>query len=180
MVDKTVFKNANELLQCLSSKNKEISTLPIDIELICKLLGISLVVDPTLEEKKIIGQIEMVSGHPTIKINLSRNMYRARRRFTIAHEIGHYCLHTMHSNMGFIDTDSTIMNKYSGKLDTYEKEANRFATELLMPYKLIISKGEELSEDRPSKEDFVRRMVDAFDVSFEAMRYRLKNIGILD
>lgn len=57
-----------------------------------------------------------------------------RRRFTAAHELGHFVLHR--SNMGRFIADATIAEA-DGDLPAMEAEANRFAAELLMPVEVI-------------------------------------------
>ncbi len=66
------------------------------------------------------GLLVMVDGLPTIGFNGDTSW--VRRRFTIAHEVGHLMLgHTLDCG---IDTDA-------------EAEANQFAAELLMPLALL-------------------------------------------
>lgn len=55
-----------------------------------------------------------------------------RKNFTIAHELGHYFLnHNLHNNALFCTADAISENEYLK--DPIEREANYFATCLLMP-----------------------------------------------
>ncbi|MCQ2097650.1 MAG: ImmA/IrrE family metallo-endopeptidase [Fibrobacter sp.] len=83
-----------------------------------------------------------------------------RDRFTIAHEIGHYFLHS------FAGEKKICANRRDS--NRVEWEANWFAASFLMPKYLI----DEMSSPNESK------LADAFGVSEEAASYRLKNIGI--
>ena len=63
----------------------------------------------------------------TIRVKSGLNL--GRRRFTIAHEIGHYLLHPQE----VLDRDDTIENFSIWNDAGEESEANLFAAELLMP-----------------------------------------------
>lgn len=67
----------------------------------------------------------------TILLNSSSGNSR-RRRFTFAHELGHFMCHRSIQNR-FEDTDKTL-NDFTNSL---EKEANEFASWLLMPANII-------------------------------------------
>jgi Zn-dependent peptidase ImmA (M78 family) len=109
----------------------------------------------------------------------SRNAPK-RQRFTIAHELGHWCLHEKqrliidHSVMIYKRDDVS-----SQATDQQEIEANRFAAEILMPRDMIKSVAKSLRANAASREDFVTTIAREFDVSIEAMGYRLINLGVL-
>src|SRR5262245_15069737 len=56
-----------------------------------------------------------------------------RRRFTAAHELGHFLLHRETMGRFRADTDATLREADDEVADVMEREANRFAVELLMP-----------------------------------------------
>ena len=62
-------------------------------------------------------------------IRVKAGMHPGRRRFTIAHEIGHYILHPREG----LDRSDTAANFTVWKDASEEAEANLFAAELLMP-----------------------------------------------
>lgn len=103
----------------------------------------------------------------------------ARRRFTAAHELGHFLLHADRMT-GFI-ADATISETDDGAGDL-EPEANRFAAELLMPEEVIRARADELSNDYGACPRVVLayRLASELLVSREAVRYRLKNLGVGD
>jgi hypothetical protein len=73
-----------------------------------------------------VGRIRVQEGIPEI----------GRRRFAIGHELGHWCLHEQTSQ---IETClSTEIHGYAGSSE--ELEGNSFASELLMPKKLVLKR----------------------------------------
>lgn len=159
---------------------------PVDVDKLATLLGIKVVRDYSLEDDDIVGQICFEEDVPVVKINPIQNSYNPRRRFTLAHEIGHYCLHSLDSKKGFTDSRRS-MSRTESYWDVYESEANAFAAELLIPVGLvpkrasnIISKYKlENATDGMPINIFIERMADIFDVSSKAMRYRLSGLGII-
>lgn len=93
-----------------------------------------------------------------------------RKRFTIAHEIGHFLLHR---GKKFIDHFSAGETFYRGNEqdEKLEREANFFAANLLMP-------GTELKKIWPSCDDPVAA-AEIFDVSEVSMTFRLKNLKLI-
>jgi hypothetical protein len=89
-----------------------------------------------------------------------------RRRFTIAHEIGHFVLHQEPSRPergGAVDE--------VGRRE--EREADAFAAELLMPEHLV---REAVREHGPD----VARLADRFAVSRKTMQARLRHLGLAE
>lgn len=103
----------------------------------------------------------------------------ARRRFTAAHELGHFLLHRDRMT-GFI-ADATISETDDVTSDM-EREANRFAAELLMPEEVVHTRAEELVREHGACPRIVLavRLASELLVSREAVRYRLKNLGVGD
>lgn len=73
---------------------------------------------------------------PIILLNSETFHHQRRRRFTLAHEIGHYFI-PWHAGLIIchIDPESNFRDYFYREM---EAEANRFATELLMPEKWLI------------------------------------------
>ncbi len=125
-------------------------------------------------------------GTVTIWVNPFENSYAPRRRFTIAHEIGHFCLHLSETKTGFIDTKMT-MSRSESYWDVYESQANSFAAELLMPEQLVKSEGSKIVGaylKREQKEKmpippFIDALARVLNVSNVAMEYRLRNMSII-
>lgn len=91
-----------------------------------------------------------------------------RRRFTIAHEVAHFVLHRDLIGDGI--TEDALYR--SGLSDAVEREANGLAAEILMPKHLI----------RQTVRDGLRglsELAHKFNVSEQAMEFRLINLGLL-
>jgi len=186
MTDNHLYPNANALLKKLKEDGAEINA-PVDIEYILKSLDITVIYDESLENRDVIGEITFnENGGPLIKVNPIQNSYETRRRFTLAHEIGHYCLHSDTNQKVFTDYRKT-MNRSDSYWDAYESQANTFAAQLLMPKELLIKEGNQVIEKYKSDSDndsmpvskFIEKMSALFLVSAEAMKYRLKNLRVI-
>lgn len=183
----TQCENASDLLKAMESGGFPIKA-PIDVERIAYELGISIVEDASLEINDVIGEICFEGSVPKIRINPLQNSYIPRRRFTIAHEIGHFCLHLDGNRKGFIDSKKT-MSRTESYWDDHEYQANIFAAQLLMPHELLLTTGISIikdymkinsSGDKMPVNEFVDGMSRKFNVSNKAMEYRLKNIRLID
>jgi len=87
-----------------------------------------------------------------------------RRRFTIAHEVGHFVLHP-----GRLAPERGGAVSIAWQLQ--EREADRFAAELLMPESLVREAVLENGGDAD-------RLADRFEVSRRAMQARLRELGL--
>jgi Zn-dependent peptidase ImmA (M78 family)/transcriptional regulator with XRE-family HTH domain len=98
---------------------------------------------------------------------------RVRRRFTIAHELGHLALGHLHG--GEVIVDETVR---AGSPP--EREANAFAAGLLMPEAGVVGGWERLQRrlgEQPSTIDWIVWLAASFGVSDQAAAYRLVNLG---
>jgi hypothetical protein len=102
-----------------------------------------------------------------------------RRRFTAAHELGHAVLHR--DRMGRYVADATV-SEADGGASEMEREANRFAAELLMPEDVIRARaaGLEREHGRCPRGALEYRLAAELLVSGEAIRYRLTTLGVGD
>ena len=116
-------------------------------------------------------------------IGVNTQTSRRRQRFTIAHELGHLLLHKGRQ----IIVDQAVLrvdlrNHVSSMgTDIEEIEANTFAAALLMPERIVVPYVTSLIQANGdiTREDLITELARTFDVSAEAMGYRLINIGIL-
>jgi Zn-dependent peptidase ImmA (M78 family) len=103
------------------------------------------------------------SGLPVIEFNRMDSL--TRRRFTLAHEIGHFAL-----GHGTSPRDSAT-NFGTSVHEPKERQANQFAAELLMPehaVRAMIERGY----------NSVDKLAELFLVSKAAMGYRLSNLSL--
>lgn len=110
-----------------------------------------------LDELFTSGTLVVNNSKPTIYVN-SYEPYQ-RTRFTLAHELGHFMLH---SNFG--EKDITIHR--SGENERTEWEANWFAAGFLMP------RNEFIEEYKKNKDTLY--LSNRFNVSTSAITYRIK------
>jgi hypothetical protein len=105
-----------------------------------------------------------------------------RRRFTAAHELGHFLLHRESMGRSRADTSQTLQQAGDDAVDGMEREANRFAVELLMPADLCRARACEMRRKHgcSPRGVMVYRLSSELLVSREAMRYRLKSLGVGD
>jgi Zn-dependent peptidase ImmA (M78 family) len=116
----------------------------------------------------VAGALGKKEGHAYIFVNSDH--WPVRRRFTLAHEFGHYFL----NHTGHIDTVSTL----NAGVGPQEAVANRFAAEFLAPIEAVHSWRKSLSEPVDSLEAAVRLAI-FFRISATAAVYRLKSAEIL-
>ena len=139
---------ARELLSKL-----DVNSVPIYPRKIAKEMGIFI--QEKRSESGYDGYLMCANGIWGIMVNSSIRS-RARKRFTVAHELGHYCIN--HHNRG----NYRCFRKDIGAMDMStrqdEREANEFAVELLMPGNLF-------------RADMQRRDVDLETVNWLATRY---------
>lgn len=123
----------------------------VDLEKICSVLSIDL---QRSEEavQDVYGKFVLGSANfnrRTIVINLHEN--QRRERFTIAHEIGHFCLshdrylrseNIVEADL-LIDSEKEINFNY----DRLEFQANAFASELLLPEQIFVRKTNEYRQE---------------------------------
>ena len=135
---------------------------PVPLRDVVSVLNLSLVEraqDPFTTSEAAL--VPLGDGHA---IELYGTRGERRRRFTVAHEIGHFVLHPerVRSERG------GVTNWGSRDL---EREADTFAAELLMPEHLVRQLVLEEGAD-PG------RLADRFDVSVQAMTIRLARLGL--
>lgn len=141
-------------------------TLPVRPEALAASMGAEVVGKRAFD---VSGMIELVEGRPVITYNLSDAP--VRRRFTVAHELGHLALgHLSPGNPKFRDPATNF--SYSAH-KAEEREANRFAAELLMPANTL-----KYAIERKNLHS-VDDLADLFGVSQVAMKYRLENLGLV-
>lgn len=107
-----------------------ISTLPVDPYSIADEMDI-VVEDMDLEN---VSGILFKAGDRK-KIGIKKDMNPMRKRFTLAHELGHNEIPT-HKNAKY-ECSEDYLNPFLKYNSSIEQEANRFAAELLMPTRLF-------------------------------------------
>jgi Zn-dependent peptidase ImmA (M78 family) len=139
---------------------------PIDPVKIADALGID-VKDAELRPDVAGALVKKVGADPVILVN-ARD-HANRKRFTCAHELGHFVQHEdapdTYEYIDFRDALSTT------GADPDERFANTFAAALLMP----VAEVQRLYDEGRSTSE----MSYYFGVSQDAMTFRLKNLGLV-
>lgn len=139
--------------------------IPVDLFALARALGVNIVGGLEAEEEG-AGLCAVVSCDTVSpKVRLSSSALELRRRFALAHAIGHVCLRHQGDFYDRIATYSVT------ERDSAEAACNRFAMELLMPESAI----KNLIVKRNVTD--LRRLAQLFAVSEVAMRYRLQRLG---
>lgn len=142
--------------------------LPVRPDLIAHDLGIEVrPLAPDLHGDATCGMADVgPDGRRVIYYNPSHP--HSRIRFTLAHEMGHHLLNHTQYGRQFRDYG----NSSTGS-PVHEREANRFAAELLMPEEAIDTL---VNHQRIYA---ITELASRFGVSEEAMYWRMKNLNYL-
>jgi Zn-dependent peptidase ImmA (M78 family) len=155
-----------------------ITTAPVNPTEIANRLGYT-VHAAQFRDPKLSGRIVFKNGNARIDVNAwdAPN----RRRFTIAHEIGHALLHAPgfdnfevsdRVDEGQIEQRELTLARqtHDGFRPVHEAEADRFAAALLMPPQLV--------KERFQRDPNPAYLAETFSVSEAAMKIRLKQLGL--
>jgi Zn-dependent peptidase ImmA (M78 family) len=142
------------------------SGIPVDPVVVARRAGLRVLETATLDENILGALIKNPGDDPIIMLNENNGLNR--KRFTCAHEIGHFVRRgdtsEPYTTIDFRDPESSLGN------DPDEIYANEFAACLLMPeedVKLLAKEGLGDLE-----------LAIRFGVSRDAMQFRLKNLGL--
>ncbi len=140
------------------------SGLPIDVHAIARQLGVAVFARPFPDA--LSGFFVRHGNGGVIGVNATNSL--VRRRFSVAHELGHFVL--PHGAEHFVSYGTPVSEGDPPNYDwRKEREANQFAAELLMPAEQVRSLAGSLS---------ISRLAKRFDVSQAAMAYRLASLKL--
>jgi Zn-dependent peptidase ImmA (M78 family) len=144
-----------------------IDSIPVQVDVICAKLNIECIYTSQIDAEAIIAK----KGQKVIIAVNTKTNYHTRARFSIAHELGHFKIPT-HLLETFVCSTADL-NSYS--LDNLiEKEANIFASELLMPVKFF---GTDVRKLELSLNNF-QLLADKYDTSLLSTAIRFINFTI--
>ena len=142
-------------------------TIPVDLSYLLKKLNIDIERCPL--SKHIDGMaLPVKKWHVNGLIIINSNMIKTRERFTIAHEIGHILKHPLELGNYYLYEPQNGFNN----LSVYEREANIFATELLMPKTAVANAFYQQHIQN------VEELAFLFMVSKQAMSIRLEELKL--
>jgi Zn-dependent peptidase ImmA (M78 family) len=156
-----------------------IRAAPVDVLKIAK--RYATVIERSLDSDVSGALIPLIGGKWAIVVNADHAM--VRKRFTVAHELGHLLLHgytSPHADRTFKFRDARSAEGTA--ID--EIQANQFAAELLMPRALVLKAAASVpfdhapatEEEEHKADQCLRSLSDQFKVSRQAMTVRLSSL----
>ncbi len=146
--------------------------IPIDPVVLANRLGMK-VHNAKFADDNIVGMIAKRGDSITLLVNQADPPYR--KRFTIAHELGHHFLHLLEDGE-FVDGEADLFRQPPADEKSVSPErrreiqANMFAAALLMPEDAVRVEWEKVRS--------VSDMARLFNVSDEAMGIRIDQLGL--
>ncbi|MDP2708913.1 MAG: ImmA/IrrE family metallo-endopeptidase [bacterium] len=163
-----MYKVVNKKVKEIFS-NFGIVNAPIPIEEIITKLGIKISYAPSIDYSGMI--VKKKDGKALIGVNSNEPYTRAR--YTMAHELAHYFFEKASISIDHRDNFSRE-NK-----PEKEKRADYFAANLLMPDELIKKDFFGITKNKVFLEEHLSYLANFYQVSKEAMNYRLLNLGLI-
>lgn len=140
--------------------------VPLDIDAIIEHCGLTVKMDNQLDSE-ISGYLKYEDDRWVIGVNAKHAP--VRQRFTKAHELGHYFMHCAGGD-GELVFEDKILFRDENFMNPKERQANKFAADLLMPEELV---REEIKKGQKS----VQNLAAHFKVSVIAMKFQLLSMG---
>lgn len=184
--------NAYDLLK-LAYETTDLTTieLPINVDqVMAHIEGLSFSNDLSFEDWDKSGYIKVNRDSnkkfESVHLWVNPSEVAQRQRFTKAHELGHL-VHDIVPKIHNISEGEKFVEKLNrdGAVNFQERRANKFAAQLLMPLDLVKSEVNKLvaqvkSEGRTATVDeAITKLSAIFNVSTQAMGFRLKDLGYI-
>lgn len=145
-------------------------SIPVDPVVLANRLGIK-VHNAKFSQEGVSGVIAKRGDYVSLLVNEADAP--ARKRFTIAHELGHHFLHLVRDG-AFVDKEVDLFRGEPGEEDARKQEevqANQFAAALLMPEELVRTEFEAAPD--------LTAIARLFNVSEAAMGFRLSQLRLI-
>lgn len=167
-------KQIRQMVEGLLSRSK-VRNGAVPVETIARSLGIEIKLDEV--DGGLSGFIVRDRQSKRTIIGANKSHHEHRRRFTIAHELGHFLLHEGHivhldENIGALRVNLRNSESARGE-DNDEKEANLFAAELLMPAIFLREELDGKELDLLGNGNFLDKLAKKYKVSVQALTFRL-------
>ncbi|MGX9351351.1 ImmA/IrrE family metallo-endopeptidase [Shimia sp. W99] len=164
---------------------------PVDLDRVMSAFGISQDDSLDFDKLSLSGFARWSEDRKTANIWVNPLEPENRRRFTLAHELGHLFQHMLPNYQDVQRAeefkDGPREFRRDGSVGKEEREANQFAAKLLMPAPMVKEESTKLKDAyrKPdgkigmSRQRFIDELAQKFEVSSQAMEYRLKNLRII-
>lgn len=154
-----------------------ITAPPVDVDGLAKRVGARIV--PETLDPEVSGVLYRRPDGVVIAVNSDHAP--TRRRFTVAHELGHLLLHqgrplivdhVVRARINLRDHRSSLATERE------EIDANQFAASLLMPAEFLNDQLTKQLRHGLSEQQTIDALAKKFSVSPQAMEFRLTNLGL--
>lgn len=165
-------KNPSRLLWY--AKEHNITTVPLDLEALCKQLSIPIVYQTLAEVHgiKVAGILSSRAEGIDWTMYIQKKLDRRRQRFLIAHLLGHYFLYRDYHSIFLCDEAYYLCRRVTEKQQECWK-ATEFAAALLMPREELVKQIETVGNDPVE-------LAEKFEVNTLAIRFQLERTGLWD
>lgn len=145
----------SEIISIANDYSSQYNSYPFDVYKLISDLKLLIV------EESLKADGYFINMNKCQRIYINKDMKNERRkRFTLAHEIGHYVLHGEHPILKVKNTKDYF--NFAKELQNIEAEANLFASELLSPS----NKVKEILPNNSIKLDNIEEVSSFFNISF--------------
>jgi len=152
--------------------------VPIQVDKVARSLNLTMEAAPLGD--RISGLLVVEDDRGAIGYNSAHS--RARQRFTISHEIGHFLLHAKKGGKAELFIDSHVRfrpdESISASRDRKEVEANQLGAALLIPKGLVQEEIRRHDLDLDD-EEAIRSLAKEFNVSEPTLAHRLVDLRML-
>lgn len=184
--------NAYDLLK-LAYETTDLTTieLPINVDqVMAHIDGLSFSNDLSFEDWDKSGYIKVNRDSnkkfESVHLWVNPSEVAQRQRFTKAHELGHL-VHDIAPKIHNISEGEKFVEKLNrdGAVNFQERRANKFAAQLLMPLDLVKNEVNKLVEQvqhegrTATVDEAITKLSAIFNVSTQAMGFRLKDLGYI-
>ena len=173
-VDLVVFREKHSI-DDVAHKVREITkerSLPINVFRIAEKLGLTVENIDVEEQEEFDGCLLRAEDLTFPVIVINQNKHENRKRFTIGHEIGHYCLSNHVGVIAACSVSEWGESVSDKRIKETEREADEFASSLLMPVQSITG---DLHYGFGSWNDIISTSGDKYHVSVTAFVLRAIN-----
>jgi len=140
-------------------------SVPVNVKAIARKLGVGFFLRPFPDALSAF----LLRGEGRAVIGVNSNQPPVRQRFSAAHECGHFVLRHADESTFDYAVPATSDGEPPGYDWQNEREANTYAAELLMP-------ADRLRQEAATTS--LPRLARRYEVSQEAMSFRLQNLGL--
>ena len=146
------------------ARRQELKPIPLDVTGVAKKLGIRI--KRVSMKHDLSGILYKDEENNLWILHVNKEHHPNRQRYTIAHELGHFCLHR---HFKHVFEDKIFFR--GGESSKMEWQANDFASAILMPEHEF---RDTLKEGKRKIDELAKK----FQVSTLALRIRAKNLGM--